>query len=113
MPVRIPVPASGQPRNSWNRPEFAVAAVTIIGLVAVVASIKIVPAALVLPALSVALLFAAGLIALVAWFNPQAHSGGRLTYWDIAGALTLISIFAALLSDPEQVLPLLEAKHSE
>jgi hypothetical protein len=36
-----------------------------------------------------------------------------LTYWDIAGALTVVGIFAALLSEPELALPLLEDQRTK
>lgn len=65
------------------------------------------PSPLVLPALSLALLAGAALVALLAWRRPRPHRS-LLGYWDLAGALTFIGIAAALLSEPDQVLPLLE-----
>ena len=65
------------------------------------------PSPLVLPALSLALLAGAALVALLAWQRPRPHQS-LLGYWDLAGALTFIGIAAALLSEPDQVLPLLE-----
>jgi len=44
--------------------------------------------------------------------KPKARPA-RITYWDIAGALTFIGIVAALLSDPDQVVPLMEARRSD
>jgi len=66
-----------------------------------------VPAPLILPVVSVFLLFGALALALVAWRRPGDDA--RLPdYWDASGALTLASIGAALLSEPDAVLPLLD-----
>jgi hypothetical protein len=67
-----------------------------------------IPAPLILPVVSTLLLFGALLIAFVAWRRPGADP--RLpNYWDVSGALTLAGFGAALLSEPDAVLPLLEA----
>lgn len=65
------------------------------------------PAPLILPAISVLLLVVAGAIALIAWRRPSPRQS-QLGYWDLAGAITFIGIAAALLSEPDQALPLLE-----
>lgn len=66
------------------------------------------PMPLVLPVLSMILLAAAIAAALLGWLRPAVDS--RLPgYWDVSGALTFAGISAALLSEPEAVLPLLEA----
>ncbi|NWG26803.1 MAG: hypothetical protein HXY30_20685 [Pseudorhodoplanes sp.] len=64
------------------------------------------PAPLLLPAASLAMLAAASAVAAVALLRPAPGPG--LTYWDVSGALTLAGICAALLSEPEQVIPLIE-----
>jgi len=66
-----------------------------------------VPPPLVLPAASLLLLAAAVMAATIAWRLPAPHRS-QLTYWDVAGAATFIGIAAALLSEPDQVLPLFE-----
>lgn len=66
------------------------------------------PAPLILPAVSALLLAAACAFALLAWRRPQPHQS-QLSYWDLAGAVTFIGIAAALLSEPDQALPLFEA----
>lgn len=86
------------------------------------------PATLALPAFSVICMAAAIFAALLAWLKPTRIAAGRLganrlnatrlnvtrlTAWDIVGALTLIGISAALLSDPEQAIPLLEARQTD
>ena len=66
------------------------------------------PAPLILPVVSTLLLLGALVLALVAWRRPGADP--RLpTYWDVSGALTMAGIGAALLSEPDAVLPLLDA----
>lgn len=91
------------------------------------------PATLALPAFSVICMVAAAFAALLAWLKPTRIAAGRLganrlnatrlnairlnairlNAWDIVGALTLIGISAALLSDPEQAIPLLEARQTD
>jgi len=73
-----------------------------------------VPFALVLPLFSVVLIAGAVAVAALAWASSsEPRRPARVTYWDIAGALTLIGIVAALLSDPEQVVPLMEARRPD
>ena len=65
------------------------------------------PTQLVLPIVCLAALATACLIGLLAWNSPTLD-GRHPNYWDIAGALTFIAMCAAILSEPDQVLPLLE-----
>lgn len=57
-----------------------------------------------LPATSVLLFVLAAAVALVAWRRPAR--GPRLTYWDVAGALTLIGLCVAAAVEPEQMIRL-------
>jgi hypothetical protein len=66
-----------------------------------------------LPAVSTLLLVLAGAAALVAWLSERTADAGRVTYWDVAGALTLIGIGAAALVDPEQLARIVEAPHRD
>jgi hypothetical protein len=66
------------------------------------------PPPLVLPALSIALSALAGGLSLIAWRMPRPHQS-LLGYWDLAGAAAFIGIAAALMSDPEQALPLMQS----
>jgi hypothetical protein len=66
------------------------------------------PPPLVLPVVSLILLTAAIAAALLAHLRP-ARDPKLPGYWDVSGALTFAGISAALLSEPEAVLPLLEA----
>src|SRR5262245_7550892 len=77
------------------------------------AAIAMLPRPLVLPVLSVLLIMIAASVALVAWRFPLRARRGAVNYWDIAGVLTFAGICAALLSEPEQVLPLLESRRPE
>lgn len=66
------------------------------------------PTPLILPVVSTLLLLGALVLALVAWRRPGMDP--RLpNYWDVSGALTMAGIGAALLSEPDAVLPLMEA----
>jgi hypothetical protein len=66
------------------------------------------PVPLVLPVVSTFLILAAALVAILAWRRP-AIDPHLPNYWDVSGALTMAGIGAALLSEPDAVLPLLEA----
>jgi len=68
----------------------------------------VMPAPLILPVVSTLLLLGALALALVAWRRPNADPL-LPNYWDASGALTLAGIGAALLSEPEAVLPLMDA----
>jgi hypothetical protein len=88
-------------------PQALAALTLILGLAVFLASLWLLPRPLILPAISVLLLAAAAGIAFIAWRRPKPHQS-QLTYWDLAGAVTFIGIAAALLSEPDQALPLLE-----
>jgi hypothetical protein len=90
----------------WGPQGALVAAVLLTGG-ALVALSGVMPAPLILPVVSTLLLFAALTLALVAWRRPIADPR-QPNYWDVSGALTLAGIGAALLSEPDAVLPLLE-----
>lgn len=54
----------------------------------------------------------AAVVALVAWARGSMPRH-RVTYWDVAGALTFIGIGAAAMIDPEQMLRLVAASPGE
>jgi hypothetical protein len=87
-------------------------AVSLAGGGAICALAWTLPLPLVLPAIGVLATLAAVIVGFVAWFATQHHKA-FLTYWDVAGALTLIGVFAALLSEPELALPLLDNQRTE
>ena len=53
----------------------------------------------------------AALVALVAWRVRQPDQAA-LTYWDVAGALTLCGICAATLMDSDQLVRLIESQRT-
>ena len=65
------------------------------------------PPAAVLPTVCLAALVTAVAAAAFAW-NRRTRDRGHPNYWDIAGALTFVGMCAAMLSEPDQLLPLLE-----
>ena len=69
------------------------------------------PSQLVLPIVCLAALATAAVIAFVAW-KQRAPDRRHPTYWDIAGGLTFIAMCAAVLSEPDQVMRLLEVAPS-
>jgi hypothetical protein len=85
----------------------AAGAVCLAGLALALATL---PQPLVLPALSLLLIMVACAVALIAWLSAARSHQSGVTYWDIAGFLTFAGICAALLSEPGQVLPLLEGR---
>jgi hypothetical protein len=113
MPVRLPSTVRARREGPWGGPVLAL----ILCLTAAAATFAVfawhLPFALVLPLFSVVVIGGAAAIAFLAWTQPLQPSAVRITYWDVAGALTLIGITAALLSDPDQVVPLMEARRSD
>ena len=57
----------------------------------------------VLPLIATVLFIFAAAVAAFAWRQRKAREQASLTYLDVAGALTLIGIFAAALIEPEQM----------
>lgn len=112
MPVELSTPKPPDLRE-WQGPTLILA----VGLCAAATLTSLaflsLPAAMALPAFSVISVATAAFVALLAWLTPHRIVAGRLDVWDIVGALTLIGISAALLSDPEQAIPLLEARQTD
>ena len=71
------------------------------------------PLALVLPALSVLFVLTGFAIAAALWLAGVPISEAREGRWEIAGALVFAGFAAALLSDGEQALALLEQLKSQ
>jgi hypothetical protein len=113
MPVQIPVSDKSRRGAPWEVPRGAIAILLCSGAALIVAVAWLLPRALVLPTVSVAAVLAAALTALIAWSRPRNPQSERVTYWDVAGALTLIGVCAALLSDPEAAIPLMESRQAQ
>jgi hypothetical protein len=112
VPMQLPTPKPQIRFRGWSGPTLAAAAAVFAGASATSALVWTLPAPLVLPAIGVLATLAAAIVALIAWLTAQQMSAS-LTYWDVVGALTLVGVFAALLSEPELVLPLLENQRTE
>jgi hypothetical protein len=63
------------------------------------------PDSLLLPAISSLLLALAIVFALIAWVRCSTDEYG-VTYWDVAGALTLVGICTATLIEPDHLVRL-------
>jgi hypothetical protein len=66
-----------------------------------------------LPVISTLFFVLSALVALVAWSRPCPSDQSRVTYWDVAGALTLIGICAAAQVEPDQMVRLVEGAHRQ
>ncbi len=110
MPIEMPI--SQARANESDMPRTAIVAFIGIGLGSAALAAWLLPLPLVLPVLSIGAVLAAVGVATVALRRPKNLAAARVTYWDMAGALTLIGICAALLSDPEAVIPILESRPS-
>ncbi len=87
-------------------PPVTFAATVLATFAALVAATALLPGGLVMPAISTLFYVFAALVALVAWLLRQSSEHGTVSYWDVAGALTLCGIFAGILIDPDQLLRL-------
>jgi hypothetical protein len=75
--------------SPWTHgPELAFAGTLLIAFAAMVAGTKMLPGDLVLPVVSTIFFALACLVALVAMLRERACDQRRMTYWDVAGALT-------------------------
>jgi hypothetical protein len=67
------------------------------------------PAQLVLPALSGVFIVAALGLAAFAWMRPVVRTKPtQITYWDVSGALYFLGCGAAMLGEAEYIVPLME-----
>lgn len=112
MPIELPAPKPHARFRGWSGPEFAAAVTLCAGASTACLLLWTVPTPLVLPAICVLATLSAGALALIAWATAQ-RLAAALSYWDVAGALTLIGVFAALLSEPELALPLIDNQRTD
>lgn len=88
-------------------PQIGFAAATFAGFAAWSGLVVSVPNEFIMPVLATMFLaFAAG-FAVIAWRNHN-EDPTRVTYADVAGALTLIGLFAASTIDPDQLVRIIE-----
>lgn len=97
----------------WDGPKFTLAIVLAIGIALFAAAMWFLPHPIVLPLLSVAAVCGAIVVAIIAWLSGHRETATDLSYWDVVGAMTMIGVCAALLSDPEQAIPLLEQRQNK
>jgi hypothetical protein len=67
------------------------------------------PAEFVLPFVVILLFVLACFAAMVALRRPARTEASRLSYWDVAGAITFVGICIAALVDPEHLVRLVES----
>jgi hypothetical protein len=88
----------------WLRgPELVFAATLLIAFVAMAAGTKVLASDLVLPATSTLFFVLAGLVALIAVCGRRTTGQAPVTYWDVAGALTMFGICVASQIDPDEM----------
>ena len=88
-------------------PQLGFAAVTLAGFAAWSGLIVSIPRDMVMPVIASMFLLAAVAFAVIAW-RHRGEDPKRVTYADVAGALTLIGLFAAATIDPDQLVRAIE-----
>jgi hypothetical protein len=115
MPTTNPAkPASYQAGLRTRGPEIMFAVTVLSGFTAMAAGTAVLASDLVLPVTSTlffALALLAVLVALIASRGHYAREADHITYWDVAGALTLFGICVASQIDPDQMVRLVEGEH--
>ena len=115
MPTTNPAKSAFQQAGPRARgPEITFAATVLTGFAAMAAGTAVLTSDLVLPVASTlffALALMAVLIALIASHGQHARRTDHITYWDVAGALTLFGICVAWQIDPDQMVRLVEDEH--
>jgi hypothetical protein len=112
MPITHPAKRLLQRDGPWMRgPEIAFATTLLIACAVIAASTQMLPGDVVLPVVSTLFFILACLVALVASRSARAAEQDQLTYWDVAGALTLFGICVASQVEPDQVVRLIEGNH--
>ncbi len=110
--VPIELTTSKSPTR-WDGPKFTLTIALILGILLFATTMWYLPHPIVLPILSVAAIVGAIIVALIAWLSKRRETAADLSYWDVVGAMTMVGICAALLSDPEQAIPLLEQRQNK
>ena len=91
-------------------PVVTFAATVVVTFAALAAAAATLPRDAIMPAVSLLFFMFAGITALAAWHLGQTPRHRALSYWDVAGALTLFGIFAGMLTEPEQIVRLIETQ---
>jgi len=90
-------------------PVAAFAITVLLTLVVLATAPALMPRDFVMPVISSMFFLFAMIVALIAWRLRQALDHLALTYWDVAGALTLFGIFSGILIEPDQLVRLIES----
>jgi hypothetical protein len=110
MSVTNPTKAVGEETRIRALSPAILFATAVFGSFAVLAGgVATLPRDFLLPIAATLLLAMAAAAALVGWLRERGPQPDRLTYGDVAGALTLIGIGAAALMDPDQLIRMVEA----
>jgi hypothetical protein len=96
--------------NPWNGPRATFLAT--FAAVGVLMAAGLIPNNLLMPAIATLLFVLAATFALIAW-GQRSTDEGDVTYWDVAGAVTLIGICTTALIDPDQMVRIVEGAYSE
>jgi hypothetical protein len=99
--------AQGGRAGSYG-PPVAFAATVLTSLAALLAATVTLPRDAVWPAVSTLFFVLAALAALLAWRLGQPSGPSTVSYWDVAGALTLFGICAGAMLDADQMVRLVE-----
>jgi hypothetical protein len=99
-----------QSARPYRAPRAALNPVVLLASLAAAAAVpllllaSLLPRPMVLPALSLAALGCAALLALVAYWRRAPRHVDSITLWDLSGAVALIGFAAGMLSSPDQIL---------
>jgi hypothetical protein len=114
MPITNPSrPLAWQTRARTFGPHMLFGIAVAAAFAVLAGAVTALPSALVEPAAGTLLLVMAAAAALIGWLRGRDVDVTRVTYWDAAGALTLVGLAATALVDPEQLARVFEAPARE
>ena len=93
-----------RPARATLKPLVLLASLAAAAAVPLVLLASLLPRPMVLPALCLAALGCAALLALVAYWRRAPRHVDSITLWDLSGAVALIGFAAGMLSSPDQIL---------
>jgi hypothetical protein len=103
------IPAGSYRFERWLNlgPSSSTAVMAAVAALPILMVAAFVPVPFILPVICSAAFAAAVLLVLYAWMSGSPHHGGRVTAWDLAGALALIACAAGMFSQPDAVVQLI------
>ena len=96
--------------GSVTGPVVVFSATVVVTLAILAIAPSTMPPDAVMPVVSSTFFLFAVIVALAAWQFGQADRQA-ISYWDVAGALTLFGIFSGILTEPDQLVRLIEVRH--